>query len=422
MSGRIERSFQTLLDDCGVTDAFCEFLRLNTLTNQTRFLEAIPENIDKDLIAEFRNAGNRPTIGELVNMRMVYTVCRDADAEERAARAAAKASPETAKIPDHDKRMMRTLFYGLHGWYASEKKLLNSDLVDNLYHQLSSRPRTLKFYLPAQLRLAGSAPLSVGTSLNFNKDGQTTGLSEIHAPEDFSDSVALYRTLRALFHTISYVTIADPTFLPYNIGDEFADQLLIWMSIKYNGTHKKDGMRLPLKHFIQAFVSTWTHFVDRVNNANDGHGESLALLISREEYYRQFWTIYSDNKVGASSSSTTVMHPDPTGDVKRQLQKVQEQNNRLRQNFDRLQADQRRLSAPVFRPDVAPPGTQLMNGHVSGGGGGGRSGGGGGGDNKQPLPRKRPRNQQQQQQDDNTGRGGRGSHREGDRGGRQRGR
>ena len=249
MSGRIERSFQTLLDDCGVTDAFCEFLRTNTLTNKTRFMEAIPRNIDEDLIAEFRNTGARPTIGELVNMRMVYTVCKDADAEERAAKALAKSSPETAKIPEHDKRIMRTLFFNRHGWYASEKKMLNSDLVDNLFHQLSSRPRTLRFYLPAQLRLAGAGPLVVGTSLNFNKDGTSTGLSEIHAPEDFSDSVAFYRTLRALFHTISYVTIADPTFLPYHIGDDFADQLLLWMSAKYGGTLKSTGQRLPFKAF-----------------------------------------------------------------------------------------------------------------------------------------------------------------------------
>ena len=92
----------------------------------------------------------------------------------------------------------------------------------------------------------------------------------MHGAEDFSDSVAFFRTIRTLMNTISYVTIAEPKFLPYNVGDDFADQLLVWMSVKYGGTNKVPGLRLPLKHFIQAFISTWTHFVDRVNNGNDG--------------------------------------------------------------------------------------------------------------------------------------------------------
>ncbi len=74
MSGRIERSFQTLLDDCGVCDEFQVFLRESTLYNQTRFMAAIPRNIDDDLIAEFRNNGRRPKIPDLVNKRMVLSL------------------------------------------------------------------------------------------------------------------------------------------------------------------------------------------------------------------------------------------------------------------------------------------------------------------------------------------------------------
>ena len=419
MSSDIERSFQTLLDNCGVDDQFQDFLRDNTIFNQTRFLAAVPRSIDEDLIAEFRNAGHRPKIGDLVNIRMVFTLCKDADAAEKSARAAVKASPDTATIPDHDKRLLRDMFFQKHGWHIVEKKLPCTDLINQLFHQLTSTPKALKFYLPSQLRLAGSGPLVVGTSLNFNRDGSATGLSEIHAPEDFSDSIAFYRTIRAFFHTISYVTIADPKFLPYNIGDDFADQLLVWMSAKYGGNHKNSGQRLPLKHFLQAFISTMTHFVDRINNGDDGRGESLAVLISREEYYRQFWTMYSDNKVGSSSSGSTVLHPDPTGDVKRQLQKVQEQNSRLKQNFDRLQSDHRRLSAPVFQPVTALPGTHPVGRGGSGGSGGG--GGGGGRDNTRgAISRKRTRDQQQQQQpqhNDKNGGDPRGTRRGGGGGG-----
>ena len=88
MAARIERPFPALLDDCGVCDEFQVFLCESTLYNQTRFMAAIPRNIDDDLIAEFRNNGGRPKIPDLVNIRMVYTLCKHADEDEKAARAA----------------------------------------------------------------------------------------------------------------------------------------------------------------------------------------------------------------------------------------------------------------------------------------------------------------------------------------------
>ena len=145
MAARIERPFQTLLDDCGVSDEFQKFLLESTLVNPARFLAAIPRCIDDDLIEAYRNNGARPSIPELVNIRMVYTLCKDAEADAKAARAVVKASPETATIPDHDKRLMKEMFLNLHGWIISEKKLLNIDLLNQLFHQLTCSPKSLKF-------------------------------------------------------------------------------------------------------------------------------------------------------------------------------------------------------------------------------------------------------------------------------------
>ena len=77
--------------------------------------------------------GAQPSIPELVNIRMVYTLCKDAEADANAARAAVKASSETATIPDHDRRLMKERFFKLHGWYVSEKKLLHIDLLNQLF-------------------------------------------------------------------------------------------------------------------------------------------------------------------------------------------------------------------------------------------------------------------------------------------------
>ena len=62
---------------------FQRFLRNATLINPARFLAAIPRNIDDDLIAEYRNNGAQPSIPELVNIRMVYTLCKEAEADAK---------------------------------------------------------------------------------------------------------------------------------------------------------------------------------------------------------------------------------------------------------------------------------------------------------------------------------------------------
>ena len=119
----IGSAFQTLLDEFNVSNKFQEFLRSATLTSQQRFLAAIPVSIDADLITEFRNNGGRPDIGELVNIRMAFIMCKDAESDAKAVRAAVRASPDIAAIPDNDKRVLKELFFRRHGWYLSDKKV-----------------------------------------------------------------------------------------------------------------------------------------------------------------------------------------------------------------------------------------------------------------------------------------------------------
>ena len=166
----------------------------------------------------------------------------------------------------------------------------------------------------------------------------------------------------------------------------------IWGDAKHNGT------RLPLNFYINAFITMWTHFVDRVNTGNEGRGENLTDLVTREEFYRPMWTVFAPNTArggGATTAPTgSRTHPDNPPEVNRQIQSLVQSNQRLQQNVERLTVEQRRLAVPVFQQPRGLPGTQLMDGHRGGvgagfgSGGNGGGGGNGGNDNRGPLKRR----------------------------------
>ena len=148
------------------------------------------------------------------------------------------------------------------------------------FHQYNSKPKTLKFYFPTQLRLSSSNADVIGHSLNII--GNSLTATDIVAPEDFGDCVALYRTLRAYFNTLSYISIATPEWFPWHVGEDLADQLLEWMNTKYS------NRRLPLSFFMQAFTTMFDSFINDIKTK----GVSLATLVEKEEFYRLFWTNY----------------------------------------------------------------------------------------------------------------------------------
>ena len=224
----------------------------------------------------------------------------------------------------------------------------------------------------------------MGTSLNFTNGGKEVSTSEILAPEDFGDCVGLYKTLRALFNTISYVSISTPAFFPWHVGEDLADLLSDWMHTKYGGNAIAQGKRHPLPFFIQAFTTMWSHFMDQVCNGNNGQGMTLAELVANEPWYRPMWTQYipmtgnGSNRGGGGGGGGSVSHPDNSHELSRQIHSVIQTNKRLQHNVDRLQPDNRRQMAPVMHPPSMAPGTQRMDGHRGGNGGGGFGGGGNG--------------------------------------------
>jgi len=184
----------------------------------------------------------------------------------------------------------------------------------------------------------------------------------------------LWTRIRALCNTLSFISIQDPDWFPFGESDAFADKLLVWMNKKYN------GKRPALQYFIQAYISTFSHFCEEMRDNNT----SMSVLVKNESFYRSFWT----NPEGVASSSQMALppvmsppplpksgngsQPDISSDMGRELARMRSMNDKLHARLDK----------------------QSNNGNRNGnfGGKGGGKGGGfgkGGGDNRNDRGEKR---------------------------------
>jgi len=381
MSGFAPAFIRVLLE-CKVPDSFLDWLQTNTMTDSTRFLLGAPHGVDRDLI---ETSGLQVSVGERIAIRTAFNVCKTAAADEERARIAASSSPGTAEIPTET---LQDLFRRRHSFVLPSKRMLSDELVKAIYHQYLSRPKRLTFCLPSHFRLTTSSPESIGTSINIF-DGKFTA-SPIVAGEDFSDNIQLFKLLRAYLNTLSYISIGDPDWFPFHVGEELADQMLDWMNIKYAKP------RLPLSFFVQAYTTMFDSFIDAIRTRD----ARLADLVAKEEFYRPLWTNYVAPPVantggnsgggavrsgGGGSSGGSLSHPDNPEHIDRQIRRLQEQNQRTNQAMDRMRADHARAMRPQPSSYPGAVSSGLSNNQRrsgNGGGDGGRSGGGNGGSSK----------------------------------------
>ena len=408
-------AFKRVVDECAVPGNFKAWMVANSILDADRFLLACPHGVDRDLI---ETCSINLSISDKIAIRYAFRCCRIAAEDAERARIAAAASPGTADIPTET---LKDVFERRHAYMLLTKRLLNGSLVKELYHGWHKHPKQLKFYLPRQLLITNTAE-PVGTG--FSVIGNQMIASSILPTDDPFDNIQLFKVIRAYLNSLSFVTITDPAWFPLHVGEELADQLLDWMNTKY------DGRRLPLQYFIQAYTTMFDHFIEMIKT----HDTSLAELVSEVEFYRPLWTNMSagvnnngNNGGRGGGGGVSSPHPDTSSAVTGQIKKLQEQNQRAKEEMDRMRSEYTRLlrTHPSSYPGATYPGaTSNGNGNGnhgggngngngnygggggkggdngggqrSGGGGGGQRSGGGGGNNngndKVPLKRKKPNN------------------------------
>ena len=328
--------------------------------------------------------------GKIAVRKAWYAAENAVNRQEEAAKRA-DTLPENAPISPAEAKNLHEAFSQRHSFKLGSKRLLADDLQGRLLRELTSSPKRLKLLLPEQLRGAASFSQAVGTS--FSVVGGVITPSDLMAPEDFGDTIELYRRIRSLCNTLSLLTIPQPDWFPFMVGEELCDQLLEWMNQKY------DGKRLPLKFYVQAYVSTFSAFIDAVRT----HNTPLAQLAVNTSTFRSYWVNYAppagppqmQPPRGPPPQLALSGHPGQP-DNSREIHRLREANAKLHARVDSVASSQKTLRdfggrqgpqqsggnrGPTRRGGGGNSGSDSSFGTTStgrGGGGGGPRGRGGG--------------------------------------------
>ena len=398
----------TVLDSNDVPLPFKDWLQRNSVLTVSKYVLAARgslEHVEEELI---RGCGLNLSIGEKIAVRQSWVVAEQINRKEATAAAAADAAPDSAPLSVIDSNNLQLACENEYHFRIPAKRLLDDALLGRILRELRANPKRLRFIPAEQLRLSTSSALPVGSTLTMLNGALAT--NDIMGPEDPRDGIELFRRIRALMNSLTLVTIDTPDWLPYMVGDQFADKCLDWMNATYN------GQRHPLGFFKQAYACTFQYFITEIRD----HDIPLARLIDNEAAYRSFWTNFvpppttpamaPPRSPPPSVRSGNVGQPDPSTVVTRELANIRSTTDRMNMRFDRLEAGGGNNQQPVNRRNDRQPlhrggarlnsnqgTTSIKGGKADGRGGSGRGGGGGGGV-------QRDNGRRQQRDDDRRGR------------------
>jgi len=373
INGVLNAEMATLMRDCSVCQEFKDFLCKFNICTMDCFVwgaRNASDRVDVDLI----DAAAIPdvTITQKIAIRKAWWLASIDIAKRTEAKKAPPSAETNMPISRDDAITLHGLFMKRHEIRLGSVRLLSDQIQGRLLREYGAIPKTFQALLPEKLVFRDSLVAPVGTQLNW-WNGEAPSKTEIFI-ESISDTIDLWTRIRALCNTLSFISIQDPDWFPFGESDAFADKLLVWMNKKYN------GKRPALQYFIQAYISTFSHFCEEMRDNNT----SMSVLVKNESFYRSFWT----NPEGVASSSQMALppvmsppplpksgngsQPDISSDMGRELARMRSMNDKLHARLDK----------------------QSNNGNRNGnfGGKGGGKGGGfgkGGGDNRNDRGEKR---------------------------------
>lgn len=340
----MQQCLVSTLADCGVKiEGFSEFLVKNSVVTVSDFVLAARSNkqyIDTDIIDACGIA--QLSLAQKIAIRKAWEASEVIVLKRKTAATAAASSAQLMAISVDDAKCLHDAFKNRHRFGMPGRRLLSEALQGKLLAQYNTRPKTFAVILPELLRIrSGVENTPAGHSLHFMPGQQATSSSDA-LPEEVTDAVILWKRLRALVCTLSFISIQSPNWLEYDVADEFADKCLEWMNTKYN------KVRLPLSFFVQAYVSTFTFFFDQVHQTD----ATLSSLIKDEASYRSFWTQYSGPVIrdvpekgkAEGNASGSFTQPDNDSMVTREMQKMRAMQDRLHAKIDKFASSRREPS------------------------------------------------------------------------------
>ena len=216
-----------------------------------------------------------------------------------------------------------------HGFTLPEGWLLVPSLQKLLWSEVNSDPPKLDIILLEGLRQQGCTNKGLGQTItSYSERGRETRdvISEyVSRPSE------VFLRLRALFCTVSYVSIRK--------GPWFTFQDAIFMSDKIYKftTQSYGGMYAPTTFYVTAWASTINVFSEKIRIQN----LSLAECVNNTGIWEHFWNSYSPPVTNASTPAGSSA-PDLPKDLSDQLRRAREDARVWKEKADRYRNERDR--------------------------------------------------------------------------------
>ena len=302
---------------------------------------------------------------------------------------------DEAPLPPGTGETLQEVWYDRHKFHLNGSRLVAEGLFNKIYRRVHAKPRKLEPPMLEKVRLQNS-PLMDGRKGTFIQGSTVREYEEVH--EVVASHHMAYVRMRAIFTTLCYVCVQDPSFYDYGTNEDFCDLLLDLLNRTYSG-NGFFHVHPPLAFFQRAYLSMMSDFCQEMRT-NDA---KLAELVKGKSAWQHYWTGYIPDSNGipaaVSGSSSSQLDSVPRGvgtpdnaSLERQLKEAISMARSAQSQLDRERADAR-----AFHKNA---GADQSNSRTDGANGGGKQGG----QQQKKDKRKRSNNQQ--------GKGNRGAKRQ----------
>ena len=245
-----------------------------------------------------------------VKVKKLYIFCKAAVPFDHGGKGPSTAKPsveDDEPLPDGVPEAIESAWVKAHGFHLNGSRLLIGGDYNRVYNCLMKKdPRELPKMDPEKFRLSNEGVTGETKGLFFTDQGTVMPKSKFHKAIVAHDM--LWWKIRAFLSTISYLTILEPKFFPFQACEEFADALHDLI------LEPATGGRLSLD---QAKVAWKTMISDMHVEIHQGSAVTLAELTRNRMFWKHHWSYHT-----GSGGSSQLERGDANSGSERRLQSV----------------------------------------------------------------------------------------------------
>ena len=235
--------------------------------------------------------------------------------------ASAGSSPDDeAPLPPGTAESLQDLWFKRHNFHLNGSRLVTDGLFNKIYRRVHAKPKKLEAILLEKIRLQSNPMLDSrkGTLIQ----GRTVSeFEEVH--DMVHDIHGIYLRIRALFTTLTYVTVQDPGWFSFENNENFCDLILDLLNRTYTG-NGHSHVHPPLSFFQRAYTSMMSDFCQEMRTSDT----RLCELVARKSSWQHYWTGYLPDAYGgrfagnASAEMPLVIGRADNDSIERQLKEA----------------------------------------------------------------------------------------------------